>query len=369
MQRSAQLVLTGILSAAGFLALSHRVGSQNSPYFFSQTSHESEPQRPALESAAGHLSEPTRQVWCPEVFRFSGRQPTWSHGFLAQFGDESSPGKPNVEVFGHDGKLVSAARIWFPEALEIRLFDASPSAAGGVIASGQADTTDGSSFFLAKTDNSGATVSVTRTQTFTVGRVCEGSDSSVWALGRSLSKESGDGTDDPLVQQYSFEKGLLQSYLSRKQLGLRSNAVGGSGLNGSFLVCGKDHIAIYLNETNEYMQIDPATQEVNRWKMDMSPLPQARVTGLAVTEYGGVYASLYEVEAESGKKTRGLFELRAESGKPTAQWIAVRGTLNSHREGETITKDTFWRLWGSEHDELIIGRQYDAEFSWVRVIQ
>ena len=101
----------------------------------------------------------------------------------------------------------------------------------------------------------------------------------------------------------------------------------------------------------------------------MAPLKQAKVTGFAVTENGRVYASLYEVQPESERKTRGLFELRAEPGKATAKWVVVTGTLNSHREGESVEKDTFWRLWGAEGDDLIIGQQYDAEFSWARVIR
>ena len=86
------------------------------------------------------------------------------------------------------------------------------------------------------------------------------------------------------------------SYLSRELVALRQHATaGGGGPNGAFLVCSKDRISLYMNQTNEYVEIEPSTQKLQRWKMDMSPLERAAVTGLAVTEDGHVYASLYEL--------------------------------------------------------------------------
>jgi hypothetical protein len=101
----------------------------------------------------------------------------------------------------------------------------------------------------------------------------------------------------------------------------------------------------------------------------MSPLDRAAVTGLAATDDGHVYASLYEVNDSTQTKTHGLFEVRAESGKAGASWVPVAGTLNAQREGEVVPKDAFYRLWGAEGNDLIIGRQYAAQFSWVKVIR
>jgi hypothetical protein len=79
---------------------------------------------------------------------------------------------------------------------------------------------------------------------------------------------------------------------------------GGEGPSGTFLVCGKDRISVYLNETNEYFEIDPSREILNRWKMAMAPLAAARVKGLAVTDKGRVYASLFELQEEGRKATR-----------------------------------------------------------------
>lgn len=319
------------------------------------------------EPEGGHLSEPYHPVW----FRLTGRQPNWGHGYFARITEETTPGKPNAELYDREGILVTEVRIWFPDALRITLYDVSPLPDGGVVASGQAGTKEGITSFLAKTNASGTLVSLLRLQTLIMAaRVCQASDDTIWTFERNVKKESANDLTYPLVQQYSFETGLLNSYLPRESVALHAHAVAaGGGPNGSFLVCGKHHISLYLNQTNEYIQIDVDTQSLQRWKMDMAPLTQAKVTGFAVTENGRVYASLYEAEPESEGKTRGLFELRAEPGKAIAKWVAVTGTLNSHREGEAVAKDTFWRLWGADGGDLIIGRQYDAEFSWVQVIR
>ncbi len=356
------------LSIGLLVAPQSRKSAQNSGHVNSETSQEPNPRQPANEYPAGHLSEPRHQVWCPEVFRFTGHQPSWAHGYLAQLTEETTPGKPNAEVYDKRGKLFSAARIWFPDALQITLIDAVPSVSGGVVASGSAETTEGSTYFLAKTDVSGAIVSLLRNQRM-AGRVCEAADGTIWTFERDILKESENDRNYPLVQQYSFEKDVLHSFLPRELVGLNSRAVvGGGGPNGSFLVCGKDRILIYLNQTNEFKEIDSSTYILQRWKMDTTPLAQAKVTGLDITENGHVYASLYELQTETERKTHGLFELNREPGKTTAKWLALAGTLNSHTEGENVPENTFWRLWGTEGDDLIIGRQYDAEFSWVRVI-
>jgi hypothetical protein len=295
-------------------------------------------------SDAGHLSEPHHELWAPEVFRTSGRQPSWTHGYLAQFPGDVTPGNPNADAYDRQGKVASQARFWFPGVVRITLLDAIATAEGGAIASGNAETDEGEMFsFLAKTDSSGVLISSLETGRFIV-RVCEANDGTIWTYGYTVAKESADDHNYFLVEQYNFEKGVLNSYLSRELVALRQHAaVGGGGPNGAFLVCSKDRISLYMNQTNEYVEIEPSTQKLQRWKMDMSPLERAAVTGLAATEDGHIYASLYEVDNTTQTKTHGLFELRAERGKASATWLPVASTLNAHREGKVVPKDAFYR--------------------------
>ena len=84
----------------------------------------------AGRSDAGHLSKPHHELWAPEVFRTSGRQPSWTHGHLAQLSGNVTPGNPNAYVYDRPGKVASQARIWFPSVLRITLQDAIATAVG-----------------------------------------------------------------------------------------------------------------------------------------------------------------------------------------------------------------------------------------------
>ena len=332
------------------------------------TSDEFRAQQPNAESTAGHLSEPYRSAWFPASVRFNGHWPTWAYGYLAQLAEEGFP--LDVAVYDRQGKRVSEAHISIPDATQMWLVAAAPTMDGGAIVSGHAAIDPGITYFLAETSASGGVVSVFRTETFIPARVCKASDGTIWTLGRDPQKESAQDSNYPLVRQYALESGLLHGYLSRALVDLRHKAIGGGeGPNGSFLVCGKDRISLYLNETNEYIEVDPLTESLKRWEMDMAPLPEARVTALAVTDKGRVYATLFEVQAETEEKTHGLFELRTEPGTPVGKWVVVNGTLNSHRDGETVPKGAFFRVWGADGNDLVIRRQEnDPDMSWVRVI-
>jgi len=332
-------------------------------------------------ASAGRLSEPFHSATPLEALPSNGRRPNWNHGYVAHMTGNGTPGSASVEVFDRDGKHAIDARIWFPGVVEVLLVDAVPLDGGGVLASGDASTEEGFVGFMAKTDVSGNVTAVIKTGTFWPGRVCEQPDGTVWVFGRDLQKENANddannNADDNasdntyfLLRQYSIEGGLLHSYLSRDSLALRKTAIaGGGGPQGSYLDCGKKAVSLYLNQTDEFIQVDAAKESMQRWKMDMSPLTGGSVTGLGVTESGRIYASLYSVQPGE-TKMHGLFVLQALPGKTMGSWIPVAGTLSSYREGETVPQNTFWRLWGTDGEHLVIGRQYDPSFSWVKVVR
>jgi hypothetical protein len=318
-------------------------------------------------ASAGRLSEPFHSATYLEATSSNGRQPNWDHGRLTHLTGNRTAGSASVEVYDRDGKHVMDARIWLPEVPEVFLIDAIPLQGGGVLAGGYAFN-EGIVSFVAETDDHGNVIAVLKTETLLPARVCEQPDGTVWVFGRDLQKEKANDGLYSLLRQYSFERGLLHSYLSRDSVALRTKAAaGGGGPQGSYLNCGKKIVSLYLNQTDEFVQVDAAKESVQRWKMDMSPITSGKVTGLGVTESGRIYASLYALKADD-TKVHGLFELQAEPGKPMGSWIPVAGTLNSHREGETVPQYTFWRLWGTDGENLVIGRQYDPSFEWVRVV-
>jgi hypothetical protein len=267
--------------------------------------------------------------------------------------------------------LASEARVSVPGATQAWLVAAVPTKSGGAIASGTFSADDETSNFVAETSVSGGVVSVIRTQDYLTTRMCQASDGTVWTLGRDATKESEHDGEYPLVRQYSFEKGLLHGYLSRGLVDFREEGAsgGGEGLSGTFLVCGKDRVVGFLNETTEYFEIDPLKESVTRWKMPKVPPPEGRVTGLAITDSGRVYASLFQVPDDTDVKTHGLFELRAEPGAATGKWALVEGTLNSQPRVEDAPKGSFFRLWGADRDQLVIRRLFGADMEWLRVVQ
>jgi hypothetical protein len=333
-----------------------------------RTTHDHSSQQPNSELAARHLSEPYRIASFPASVGFDAHWPTWAYGYLAQLSEEGFP--LDLAVYDRSGKQVSQAHISIPGATQMWLVAAAPTSGGGAIVSGHAAIDPEITYFLAETSTSGGVVSTLRTETFLATRMCKASDGTVWTLGRDSEKESEHEGDYALVRQYSFEKGLLHSYLSRSLVDFRHQGVtgGGEGINGTFLVCGKDRISLYLNETNEYFEIDPSRESLKRWEMSMAPLAGARVTGLAVTDKGRVYASLFEVQEDSDTKTHGLFELLAEPNASVGKWIVVNGTLNSQPRVEDAPKGSFFRLWGADNEDLVIRRLGEADMSWVRVI-
>jgi hypothetical protein len=317
---------------------------------------------------AGHLSEPLRVANISGPVWADGRSPTWAYGYVAQLTLGNFPS--GLDVYGRDGKLVSEARVSVPEVMQAWLVAAIPTKGGGAIASGTFETEDETSDFVAETSASGGVVSEVHTEHYLATRMCQASDGTVWTLGRDSVKESEHKAEYPLVRQYSLEKGLLHGYLARDQVNFQEqgSAGGGEGPSGTFLVCGKDRVAGFLNETNEYFEIDPSKESLSRWKMPRAPSPEGRVTGLAVTDSGRVYASLFQVPDATDVKTHGLFELQAERGKTTGSWALVEGTLNSQPRVEDAPSGSFFRLWGADGDELVIRRLFEADLEWVRVI-
>jgi len=354
------------------------VPSRNSSLMLPATSHKAlsevgRQQQTTTEVGAGHLSEPYRNVSCTPSVRLN-LHPRWAQGFVAQFTEEGF--SQDVVVCDRQGNQVSSAHIAIPglgvipELRVYFLMAAVPTMEGAVVVSGLAMTNPGRTFFLAKTSSSGGIGSVIRTEGFQAGNVCEASDHTIWTLGSDRDKEPKHDDNFTLVQHYSFEKGLLHGYLSKADSGLSdTNALGNGHPSAGLLVCGKDRISLYLNDTNEYVEIDPVTETLKRWKMDAKPLPKGMLTGFAVTEKGRVYASLFEdwrTETD-WKFRRGLFELRLEPNSGSGRWTVVNGTYTS-LDPEIVLDGIFFKLWGADGNDLVIRQLHRADMSWVRVI-
>jgi hypothetical protein len=328
----------------------------------------SSPQQSAPALAGGKLSKPSHTASFPASVWFDARSPIWANGHFAKLTLGDFPA--GIEVYDRNAKLVSQTYVSIPGATQLWLVGAIPTSDGGAIASGQFSNDEETTYFLARTSPSGGVVSTLRTQTFIAARMCQANDGTIWTLGRDPEKESAKDTDYALVRQFSFEKGLLHTYVPRSSVNLSNDGTlgAGEGPSSAFLSCGKDRISIFFNQTDEYFEIDPSKETLRRWKMSMAPLADGRVTGLTVTDAGRVYASLFEIKNDTDIKTHGLFELRAEPNVPTGEWLLINDTLNSQPRLDDAPRGSFFRLWGADNEDLLIRRLFDPDISWVRVV-
>lgn len=327
----------------------------------------------AHPSPAGRISESLRVVPYAEAFYAGGVMPDWDRGYVIHYEIEmnSSPGAAMVVMYDASGKRVREGRIWPKGAGDVRIRRTAATHVGGILAGGGTIMQDGSlSGFIAKTDLTGNTVQSIATGAFKPEQLCEAPDGTVWSLGQAVS----DGAPAPeadVVRQYSFEKGLLHSFLPEKTVrGVMNSSGPWFSPFGSLLRCGKEKVSVYLEFTDEYVEINTSSFAVNRWKIDETVVQGAKANGLAVTDDGRIYASFsahtaYGIIGPDGLS--GLYQLKAELGNPIAQLFPVRGTV-SYLHSESRDDGAFLRLWGADGNQLAVWRAGEHGVSWVNVI-
>lgn len=220
-----------------------------------------------------------------------------------------------------------------------------------------------------KTDLAGNTTQSLLTDSFKPEQICEGSDGTVWSLGISLSPNDGQQHNTDVLRHYSFEKGLLHSYLPEgtvKSLA-RSRRPWFSPF-GSFLRCAKEKVSLYLNFTDEYVEVNTSSFELNRWKLDEAVVRQGKASGMAVTEDGRVYAR-FSAHGRSGPVgLTGLYQIRASAGNAIAQLLPVAGTKSEFSGKNERALGTLMWLWGADGNQLVVRRFKEWDMSWVNVI-
>src|SRR6266566_4373687 len=98
------------------------------------------------------------------------------------------------------------------------------------------------------TDPAGRTVQLVDTGRFTTRRVCEASDGTVWALGYDLDIHDSPDADKNVLRHYSFEKGLLGTFVSLDSISKFPDDYSAiASPMKSYLRCGKDRVLIYLS--------------------------------------------------------------------------------------------------------------------------
>lgn len=325
---------------------------------------------PAVE--AGRISDTLRSQAYPEIL-YDQVMPDFDRGYMIQYGIEvnHSAQQPMVAVYDASGKRVLEGRIWPRGAGSVRIRRTAMTRDGGILAGGWAVLQDGATpGYLAKTDAQGNTIQTVYTGDFKPEQICEAPDRTVWSLGKVIRS----ATDTEVVRHYSFEKGLLHSFMPEATVrAVLNSSESWFSPFGSFLRCGKEKVSIYLEYTDEYAEIDNSSFALTRWKLDQSAAQQRKANGLAVRDDGRVYAS-FSVHGAHGVSgpygLTSLYQVKAEPGSPIARLLPVGGTVDAYGtfgQGDRPPSGALVWLWGADGNQLVIWQVEEPYASWVSV--
>ncbi len=297
--------------------------------------------------------------------------PNWTHGLMiTRAQGDTGPADVNVVLYDRTGTRATQARVWLPGAVRVRLFDAIATDQGAAIAAGYAVMADRSTErFIARTDPSGKVVAVVRTNPFNPECVCLSSDGTVWSLGVEADKDDRH-EDYPLVRHYSFDKGLLGTYLSRDSFPRTTINPAGvaatsaiSSAQATYLRCEGGTVWLYINVTDQVVRIDPSTKSETRFQVDMASPGYAKVRGFAVTDDGHLFAGVANCRMQSTR----LYELQPDRSTLRAKWVAVDDGVPT-AGGADWPPGSFTRLWGAEGQSLVVEKTGEPDrLSWVPV--
>lgn len=298
-----------------------------------------------------------------DVIYSGGFLPSWDRGYLVTKELETLSPKdpPNVVLWDAEGKRAREARIWFDGAVRLMVRSVAVTPEGRIVAGGHAITKDGArASFIARTDLSGNVTDVVRTNPYGVGMICASPDGTVWAFGVDVEKHDAQQNYN-MLRQFSFERGQLHEFVGRRSFATRfppSEDSGGG--QGSFLRCGKDKVGLYVNLTNEYIEMDLTASRGQRWQVDMTGMEKTIVTGLGITDDGRLLATLGDGHGgPSSTGHFGLFELEFDKEIRTAHWEQVPGAGGQYASRADIPNGVVSRLWGVQDDDLAVWRKGD----------
>jgi hypothetical protein len=295
----------------------------------------------------------------PEASATGARTPKWSGSWLLHWKPLAKADEPgeNFSIYERDGRLAAKARIWFPEAWQVRIDDAAASAKGEIAVVGMAFENSGAlASFLALLSSDGRITKVVRIAPFDGQAVVFGSDETIWVLGLEVGpgRRLATAPDHDTVQHYGADGRLLGGFLPYSTWGcppLRHPAL---PLSTRALVASRDRVAILTSDCAQWVELDLKGQTIARGPLQFPASSDGKrqyMFGAGMTLDNQVYA-YFNGPSKVGP---GLYRLIRETGT----WQAVQGTL-----GEPDS--TFRGLLGLEGDSLVCqGRNW--QLFWAKV--
>jgi hypothetical protein len=269
-----------------------------------------------------------------------------------------------VTMYDRVGKKVLESRMEPPGAAKFIIHFAGATQTGGIIAIGGGAMTDGPS-----QRRYGANHASVGLGDFYPHQVCEDTDETVWVLGYESKYGDTADADKNVPRHYSFEKVLLNSFVSLDSISKSFDAVlNVSASRKSFLSCGKGRVTVLFWSAAQCVQIDTSSEKLTRWSIALPSGVRARANGFAETEDGRSFVGLGDFSDQDKMWTAGLYELKADIGTTAAYLIPVEGTIVKSDPNEIAPDGTFLGLWGADGNDLVVQRQGDGwGLSWAKV--
>jgi hypothetical protein len=280
----------------------------------------------------------------PEASATGARAPKWSGSWLLHWKSLAKSDEPgeNFSIYERDGRLAAKARIWFPEAWQVRIDDAAAAEKGQIAVVGTAFENSGAvAGFLALLSSGGRITKVVRTSPLQGQSVVFGPDDTIWVLGLEVGPGRRLATmpDHDTVQHYGADGRLLGGFLPYSTWGcppLRHPAL---PYTTRALVASRDRVGILTSNCAQWVELDLKGQTIARGPLQFPASSDGKrqyLFGAVMTPDNQVYADF------KTSSTAGLYRLIRETGT----WQAVQGTL-----GEPDS--TFRGLLGIEGDSLV----------------
>lgn len=300
------------------------------------------------------LSEPLREAVYPlDVDLSTGHYAHTQNGFLVFRRGEPFDGKPEVFLYGRDGKLVSRADLSLPDAVRVLVGDVAANQDGLAAATAaiwKGDGTVAHVIFLIELP--GQIKRIIRTTPFFAHRICFGPDGALWGFGSNVEAEEN-RLEHEVFEKYSLEGRLLGKFVPRSSFKCKQRPASNFGdrrtMLVSFLRASKHRIGAYSGPAQQWIELSNDGSLLGRWNA-VPPLSLSPSTGstfypqrifLTLVEFtpsGLVYAQLSE-----GSR-HGLFRL----DRATEGWVLVSGTLRDLKDPVRLG-----RFRGTDDEQLV----------------
>ena len=342
--KSAHIFRRGILAAAVLASV----------FFAHIPAHAQDDRVRTIESSKSQvLPESTRRVVFDNSI-FSGptrAMPYWDKGYFINRENESFRGDlPNVFVFDGTGQKVREVIIWFPDAERVLLSSTAITSAGTILASGDADLSDGTAApFIALTDLGGKLTNVIQTKGFYPRNVCGAPDGTVWSFGGTFWDEQlGQRKPGETLRHFDFQKGQVGAYVPQSIFG--SMVAPPSAL--ASIRCAEDGVSVYSATASVYIEMAyEAGAEPHVYRLHVPS--HLSLKGIAARGRKEVYAVMVD-RTSPEDTTVGLYSLVFDEKAMTAAWKAINIVAASTKESGAIIM-----LWGIDGENLVVGRTGD----------